>query len=54
MISTGLLILMVQHQNLLQLYDIYKLYPHLHIECHHGYRWEKHEDRINLEHLYKE
>jgi len=30
----------------------YSTGSHLHIECHHGYKWEKHEDRINLEELW--
>ena len=32
----------------------YSTGSHLHWEAHHGYKWNKYEDRINLEYLYKE
>lgn len=31
----------------------YSTGPHIHIECHHGYKWERYEDRINLENLWE-
>jgi len=32
----------------------YSTGSHLHWEIHNGYKWNKHEDRINLEYLYEE